>query len=246
MKNLFFDFTTKNNQAWLTYQYEQWRRQSVDPESVKEEDPPFVTISREYGCSGFSLGEKLADHLNQLQGNSSIPWAVYDKRLLELIETDHGIPQTLLSSITKKTLDEISEFISCLNISSPPQLKVYRKIFTTIRALAYKGNVILIGRGAAALTRGLSSGFHIRIYADNEWKVREIRNIHDIPTDNDAKNMLTKVTREREGFVKKYLKTEIHDPSLYDIMLSNSIFNHKDMIELITAALKLKGLIKSD
>ena len=161
MESKFFEVLTEKNQAWVTYQSDQWFQRSK-PEVIKKEVsvPPFVTISREYGCAGFSLGELLANTLNG-PGEKPVPWAVYDRLLLEKIRDDHGIHGVLLESLSQNTRDEMSDFFSSFISMRPSQSSIYRKFFTAQRALAHKGFVILIGRGGIAATRGLPGGFHV-------------------------------------------------------------------------------------
>ncbi len=243
MANLFFNVTTKRNQQWVAFQSEQWRKRRI---AVEEEEiiRPFVTISREYGCSAFKLAEQLAYELNNMRSNGELPWAVFDKALLEKIEEDHGIPQQLLESLTRKTMDEITEYFSSFVLTIPTQFSVYKKIFTTIRALAHQGNVILVGRGAAIVTKGLKHGFHIRLYAPSDWKRKQIKSYHKIKSDLESGKLMKKVNEEREGFVKKYLMSDIYDPANYNIMINNSDFSINELNEIIMCAMSKTGLLK--
>ncbi len=112
MESRFFEVLTEKNRAWVTYQSEEWYRKSK-PEMQKQESPiaPFITISREYGCAGFSVGELIANELNKPNA-AEVPWAVYDKMLLEKIQSDHGIQKVLLESLTQNTRNEITDFFS--------------------------------------------------------------------------------------------------------------------------------------
>lgn len=240
MGTRFFEIITQKNERWVGHQSEQWMHKVAEHSVVKVSRSPFITISREYGCAGFSLGELLAVELNKTY-EDSLPWAVYDKRLLEKIENDHGIQQALVKSLCEKTHDEITDFFSSFLTSTPSQSHYYKKIFTTIRALAYQGHTIIIGRGGVVASQKISGGFHVRIYAPFEWKVRQIMDMHSVP-EKEAQVMLKKVTRERESYVKKYFKIDINDPNLYHLMLNNAEFPREEMSEIIVCGLKKKGI----
>ena len=244
MSSRFFEVLTQKNQAWVTHQSEEWFRKSK-PDAVKKEIPilPFITISREYGCAGFSLGELLANELNK-PGSEPVPWAVYDRLLLEKIHADHGIQKVLLESLTENTKNEITDFFSSFISMRPSQSSLYRKFFAAQRALAHRGYVVLIGRGAVAATRGLEGGFHLRIYASEDWKVKQVMEMQKLESEKEARKMLQKVSRERESFVRKYLRADLNNPSLYDIMINNARYSREDMLEIVLTALSKKGLYR--
>jgi cytidylate kinase len=244
MESRIFEVLTQKNKAWVTYQSEQWYKKSK-PEAQKTEQAmmPFITISREYGCAGFSLGELLANELNKPDDNV-IPWAVYDRMLLEKIHNDYGIHHVLLDSLTKNTQNEISDFFSSFISMRPSQSSLYKKLFTTMRALAHKGHVIMIGRGAVVAAQGLQVGFNIRIYAPEEWRIEQIKEMHDLKTEKEARSMLKKVSRERDSFVKKYFKQDLTNPYLYDIMINNAEFKREDMVDVIITCMKQKDYIR--
>lgn len=242
MGTRFFEIMTQKNERWVGHQSEQWMHKVKEHPGVKESRSPFITISREYGCAGFPLGELLAVEFNK-SNEDSLPWAVYDKRLLEKIENDHGIKQALLKSLCDKTHNEITDFFSSFITSTPSQSLFYKKIFTTIRALAYQGHTIIIGRGGVVASQKISGGFHVRIYAPFDWKVKQIMTMHSI-SEKEAQVMLKKVTKEREGYIKKYFKAEINDPNLYHLMINNAEFPHEEMSEIILCGLKKKGIYR--
>ena len=244
MKPRFFGITTKKNQKWATYQSEQWRQKTISPAPEEKAPAPFITISREYSCDGFPIGEIVADGLNKTEPEEVLPWAVYDKMLLEKIEEDHGIHRVLLASLTEKTRTEISDFFTSALDIRLLQSSIYRKIFTTIRALAYQGHVIIIGRGAAVATRGLKSGFHIRVYAPAEFKIKRVMEMHNLTSEKEAKTLLKKATRKREAFVRKYFKVDVNDPSIYHLMLNNADFTREEMADIILAALKISRILE--
>jgi len=243
MERLFFEITTRKNQQWVAYQADQWRKHKNAPVYESKPVHPFITISREFGCAGFSLGEALATTLNEDHTDDENPWAVYDKMLIEKIEKDHGIHQILLESLTEKSRSEITNFFANLIDDIPLQLSVCQKLFTTIRALAHQGHVIIIGRGAAVATRGLPGGFHIRIYAPHEWKINQIMKMHDAASKKEAKALLESATQEREAFVQKIFKIPVNETTLYHVMLNHSFLSRDEMVDIIIEALKQKKLV---
>ena len=54
------------------------------------------------------------------------------------------------------------------------KFKVYRRVASTIRALAGAGRAVIVGRGGAFITADLAAGIHVRIVAPAEFRVREM------------------------------------------------------------------------
>lgn len=244
MDKSFYDLTTLQKDQWIAHQLEQWRKQKVSASALKDTPPPFITISREFGCTGFTLGEGLAAKLNRDYVTKDKSWSVYDRRLLAMIEEDHGIHQNITSALTKKARSDTRDFLSNWIADIPGQLAVYKKIFTAIRGLAHLGHAIVIGRGAAVATRGLEGGLHIRIYAPDDWKISKIMKIYDITSEKKAKAMLKKETRERETFVRKFFMVGVDDSHHYDLMFSDAYFSRDDMIDIVIETLRRKKYIK--
>ena len=58
-----------------------------------------------------------------------------------------------------------------------------------------------------------------------------------------AKNILKKHSKEREGYVKKFLKADLNDISHYDLIINNSRMAKEQIISIIIELLKNKGYI---
>ncbi len=84
----------------------------------------------------------------------------------------------------------------------------------------------------------------MRIFAPDEWKVMQVMEMHGLKTAKEAKVMLKKVSRERESFVRKYMKADLNNPVLYDLMINNAEFSREEMLDVILAALRAKRICR--
>ena len=80
-------------------------RQNLDDIGKKKEPGPYITISRQYGCDGYELSDKLAGTLNQRDGGK---WRVFKKELLKQLAEDIGLAEEV---IEKERLAKPSLFI---------------------------------------------------------------------------------------------------------------------------------------
>ena len=82
----------------ITSQLKYWKQQKnkvdiVDRTRDREQESiklPFITISREYGCFGFSVAEKITELLNA-DKKINPPWAAYNRELLDRVMRDMGL-----------------------------------------------------------------------------------------------------------------------------------------------------------
>ena len=78
------DQSTKDRYRQVEEQFQSWNMFGPpDSGHGKTRGISFITISRQYGCAGFRIGDKLAEILNT--DENPIPWAVYDKKLVDMV-----------------------------------------------------------------------------------------------------------------------------------------------------------------
>jgi cytidylate kinase len=207
----------------------------------KKDYYPFVTISREYGCGGFEVAERLSTILNTEYDFKS-PWAAYDKEVLDTVMDDMGICQCLADTLTASARRSLTEFLQTAFSDFPSQLSVYKKLVETIILLAENGHVVIVGRAGNVITRDMKSGYHVRLVADMEWRIDRIATMFRISR-HEAREMITKKSKERDSYMKKYVKFDISDPHNYHMFVNNSLYSSEEVARLIIEGMKLKGLI---
>ena len=69
----------------------------------KKEPGPFVTISRQYGCDGYELGDLLVKKLNDREGDGK--WRAFKKELLKQLAADAGLAEEVVEKerLSKRT-----------------------------------------------------------------------------------------------------------------------------------------------
>jgi len=223
---------------YIDSQVKSWqkREKTVD---IKETKLPFLTISREYGCCAYEIAEKIAEVLNS-EYNSNPPWAPFNKQLLEKIMEDMGLSQSLAETLTANARKAVTEFIQTSFSKFPPQVAVYRKLADTIRTLASNGNVIIIGRAGSKITEGLDSGVHIRLVAPLSIRTESLAAKTNIST-NEAQKLIAKKTKERESFIKEFVKYNTEDPVNYHLTINKSYFSTEQCARLIIKVMKITG-----
>ena len=102
----------------------------------------------------------------------------------------------------------------------------------TIQKLALKGNVILVGRGAAAITAKLPHVLHVRLVAPFEQRVQHFEVYYHI----DEKDAL-RLVRERDEARRRYVRqfgTDVDDPANYALVINTGQISFEEAARIIT------------
>ena len=178
---------------------------------------PTVTLTREFGCEGYPVAQRLQELLEQRSGQ---PWVVMDRALLDAVAQDHNLTAQILQNIGAK-----NRFLDDMLSTFSPRWKsdkdYYRLLCRQIIALAEEGNVILVGRGAVILTQDTGNAYHFRIVAPMRFKRDSIAARSGLSAD-DAQDLIEARQRQRDDFLKDFLGRDIADPTLYHMIFNNA------------------------
>jgi len=178
---------------------------------------PTVTLTREFGCEGYPVAERLQDLLEKRSGR---PWVVMDRALLDAVARDHHLSTKILENIGVKNRF-LDDMLSTLSPRWKSDKDYYRLLCSQITALAQEGDVILVGRGAAILTQEIGNCYHFRIVAPMSFKVKSIAARMGITAD-EAQDLIQERQRQRDDFLKDFLGRDIADATLYHLIFNNA------------------------
>ncbi len=204
------------------------RRAMGQAVSDKSKLKPTITVSREFGCEAYPMTEKLKALLEKKTGE---PWALMDKALLEEVARNHNLSEEILRNIGDKStfMDEV---ISTFTPRWKSDKDYYRLLCRHIVSLATAGNVIIVGRGAAIVTRSMGNCFHFRMVAPEDFKVKSIaRRLGVQPA--DAKDLVQNRQKQRDKFIKDFLNTDGSDPHCYHMVFNNAKIPSEKIAETI-------------
>jgi len=228
---------------YMTGQVIYWQKQK---EKIKEPEKanqlPFVTISREYGCGGFKIASKLAEIFNK-EFKPDPEWAAYDKKILESLMADTGLSEHLVHTLTEKARGKMTNMIQTTFSSFPPQVAIHKKLTATITMLALHGNVVIVGRGSNMITKNISNGFHVRLVAPINCRAEKLSKEMSI-SKTEALKLIKEKTRQRDDYMKEFLKFDLTDPHNYSMTINDGEFSVEQAARLIIEGMKIKGLIE--
>ncbi len=202
-----------------------------------ENKPPFVTISRQFGCRAFDLSEALSAKLKAEFPNYD--YVIYDKKLLETLGDHDEMLAEMIHALSKSTKTEMEDWLDSTFSGKPLEFKVYRHLAKTQVTLASAGACILIGRGGALTTRHLDSGIHVRLVAPIQWRINTLNSVPD-RKEVISRDTIERYDKERDGFVRKYLGLDITAATNYDLVFNNEKLSTSEQAAILVDLIKIR------
>jgi hypothetical protein len=202
---------------------------------------PFITISRQFGCWGFSLGLLLLDICND-QARPGEAWRIYHKEILDRLASETNLDTETLDKQRRSKPGLLGELLRSFSKDRLPSgIEVRNRMTSIIRTLATEGRCILVGQGSAGATADMPNGLSIRLEAPEEWRVKQVA-FREGLGETEAKLMVQQKQREREYLQKIYAQRYPRKPP-FSLVYDCSVFTLAQIAQHVIYAMKLKGMI---
>lgn len=188
-----------------------------------------VTIGREYGSGGRTIGEKLAERLGI---------AFYDRQFLEMASLETGYSEDDLAQedeIVRKNYypyrtENLSEEL----------FKVQSRIMIE---KAKSESCVIVGRCSDIVLKDFANVAHIFVYAREEDRIRRVMERHNLD-EVKARKMLKKTEKIRRSYYQYFTDCEWGDRENKDLLINSSITGVDESVDVIIAYLKVRGMIE--
>jgi cytidylate kinase len=192
---------------------------------------PVVTISREAGCRGESIAEKVAAEL----GLHLYTWEIVDQ-----IAKDEHVSVQVVSMLDEKARTELEDWLvgfqGTHNLSEYAYLQDLKKITF---AIAAHGNALLLGRGASFLIPS-EKRIALLLVAPLEVRIRNVMEDRGL-SEKDAQEHIIKVEAEHHQFAKKYFQTEIRASAHYHLVINTALVNTDTIVGIMKEVIRQKS-----
>ena len=200
-----------------------------------------ITIARQYGSGGKTIGKKLAADLGI---------KAYSNEILKLASEDSGINEALFNQVDEKLKStplfrimrkeykgelippESDDFLSNQNLFNY-QAKV-------IKDLAEIGPCVIIGRCADYVLRDFPNVVRTFIYASPEYNLKQVIE-RGAYTGKDVEKYIQKTDKRRSDYYHYYTGREWSDARNYDLCLnSEKLGGDSGCVEAIKGYIRLR------
>ncbi len=184
-----------------------------------------VTISREFGAGGGTIGYRLAEETGL---------EYYDKELIlmragkgnvdlySLIKWDESVPINF--GFTQSLFDFYNR---------PLSERIFQAQKETIQQVGEKGNCIIVGRNANTILKEYDKTLHVFIHASIDFRLARMKKEMPDQTDQQILDRIRRVDKQRKKYCTYHTHTEFGDSRYYDVCLDSSRFGLDRCVEIL-------------
>ncbi len=199
-----------------------------------------ITISRQFGAGGRTLGEMVADNLG---------YEFYDNEVIQMVSTKAKVSMDSVAALEKKTSGIFKKLMADIVPKSLKELMVSRKQETIdeeiyvdilqkiITEIAESGNAVIIGRGSQYILKDRENTFHVLITADGNDRKKFLEEKYDL-THEQAIRAVDQDDRRRANLYRNFGVTDYDQPDRYHLVLNTSKLDFDTACELICELIK--------
>jgi len=207
---------------------------------MKKNEPFVITINRELGSGGRTVGRLLAEKLG-------VPF--YDKALIKALQEKYNLTTEEIERLKGRKHSWWADVERILKIDSgvsmdyylpnkgdAPDLLTTDEMFKTetmiLQDLAVEGSCVVAGRSGFHVFRNHPNHLSILIQASMEFRVDRVARKQNISED-EARKIIDQVDKMRENYVKKYTGTSRYDTRNYQLVISADGKTEEEIADMI-------------
>ena len=215
---------------------------------MKQDEKFVITINRELGSGGRSIGEKLAKRLG-------VPF--YDKALIQQLKEKYGLSTEEIERLKgqqhnwwadfKRSLKLMPSYAAPQYISGKtamPDFLITDDIFQAeteiLKGIADDGSCVIAGRSGFHIFREHPNHLSILIQASMDYRVSRLMKKQSISAE-EARKIIDEVDKGRENYVKKYTGSSRYDTRNYQLVINVDGHSEDEIVEMILMYLGTSG-----
>jgi cytidylate kinase len=198
---------------------------------------PFITLSRETSAGATTVGQLLVPMLDEALGEKGQGWVFLDKNLLTYALAQRNLPERLAQHLPEDRISEMRGIIGEFMGLHPPLWELEQQVLEVILQLAQVGRVIFVGRASFLVTKSLPAGFHVRLVASPEVRLRRTMALLTCG-ETAAREHIQRTDRGRQRYLKTRFGSDVDDPHLYDLVINTNRISPATTARIIVDSLR--------
>lgn len=201
-------------------------------------DKYIITIGRQFGSGGRSIGQKIAEKLNI---------HFYDKELISIAAKESGTDPEIFKDVDEKAANSLLYSLSTgmygfgSGFSAMGDLPVNDKLYLLqhkiIKEIAEKESCVIVGRCADYVLRENPDCVNIFIYADMAFRKEQSVKKHGID-EARAEHIINKTDKSRANYYSFYSGQKWGMAENYDLCINSSKLSEDKIVDLIIDYIK--------
>jgi cytidylate kinase len=189
---------------------------------------PVITISRQFGSGGHSIGEKIAKKLN-------IPFL--DSEIVDRVAIESGYAKELIEEQGEDTSSANKWFdisaASAMYFQSP-QDEIFLAQRKVILENARKGPCVIVGRCSDYILRNAEINcLNVLIHADMEHRIQRVLQRYGDIKNVDVRKRIQKKDKQRRTYYRYYTDQHWGEYSNYDLALDSGTLGEDTCVHLV-------------
>jgi cytidylate kinase len=211
---------------------------------------PVITIGRQFGAGGATVGHMLAQELKADFLDSQIIDEAARRLQLpkEEVEAEDEQPGSLLArllvALGAATTEPLipAEATAWTPPNAGPTFDTRKAVLSitqnVIEEAARTGNVVIVGRGGAYILRDFPGALHVFLRAAEAVRVKAIMARFNITSEDEARRRIKQTDENWTSYIKQVYGHDRNQAGHYDMVLDTGRLGYETTVEVIVAALK--------
>lgn len=183
-----------------------------------------ITISREFGAGGRTLGKMISKALG---------YAYVDAEIIQMVAERARVSANWVESVEKEAGGRLLKYTAKLIpkriidlVLDDSRGYIDEEIYVDLLAeiinrIADEGNAVIIGRGSQYILRGRKDAFHILLVATKEDRLKFLETHYGL-TPKEAALIIGREENRRKGLYRKFGKEDYDHSDLYHLVINTS------------------------
>lgn len=199
-----------------------------------------ITISRQFGAGGKTIGKKVAEKLG---------YTFVDEDLVQLIAEKAKVSPGWVESVEKEAGGRLSRIVSRM-VSKPLVDKILKDdygyideqiyidyLVVLIAQMAEEGNVVFLDRGSQYILNDHPDAFHVLLINTFPNRVKFMMERYDL-TEHRATQVVKSEERRRVNLYKKIGKQDYDQAELYHMVINMAKVDLEEAVTTIVRSVK--------
>lgn len=186
-----------------------------------------ITISRQYGAGGGTIGHLLEERLGLEYLDKAIILSTANEAQVSVesaVKLDENVP------INFGFAQSLFDFYN-----KPLNEKLFEAQSDVIKLFAERGNCIIVGRNANSILKEYDNCLHVFISGDIDFRCERMmqKEMYKGFSKNKMIDLVNTVDKRRMKYCEYYTNTSFGDATQYDICLDSSKFGIEKCVDII-------------
>ncbi|MBR0286039.1 MAG: cytidylate kinase-like family protein [Bacteroidales bacterium] len=204
--------------------------------------PKVITVSRELGSGGRTIGRKLAAKLN---------YRYSDKELIHDLQNKFNLTTSGIEKLKGQKKSWFNDFIQLvapapqadmLVEADSPYIKEFRADLTTddiheaeveiIKAIASEGPCVIAGRSAFFILQDTPGKVDVFVTASKEHRIERVMAKQGLSREQSIE-VIDRVDKQRDNYVQRYTGKTRYDARNYNLVINVDDIDEDDAVDVI-------------